>query len=96
MTQRSYEHYSGLAIALDAVGERWALLIIRDLLAGPKRFKDLERSLVGINPTLLSKRLKELAGQSIIQRSQLPPPADVPVYELTPGNGRCYCGQPRR
>jgi len=84
MSKRSYNHRSGLALALDAVGERWTLLIIRELLMGPKRFMDLQDGLPGINTNLLSNRLKDLEKLSIIYKHKLPPPAGSMVYELTP------------
>ena len=83
MTGRSYNQFCALAYALDAVGERWTLLIIRELLAGPRRFKDLVDGLPGISSNLLSERLKGLEQQGIIRRRVLPPPAGSTVYELT-------------
>lgn len=73
-----------MAYALDVVGERWTLLIIRDLLAGPRRFTDLMDGLPGISTSLLSTRLKELEQAGVIRRRVLPPPAGSTVYELTP------------
>jgi DNA-binding HxlR family transcriptional regulator len=69
---------------LDLVGERWTLLIIRELLTGPRRFKDLMDGLPGISTNLLSERLKSLEQQGILRRRVLPPPAGSTVYELTP------------
>jgi DNA-binding HxlR family transcriptional regulator/putative sterol carrier protein len=83
MTHRSYNQYCGLACALDMVGERWTLLIIRELIAGPRRFKDLLEGLPGISTNLLSERLRSLEQQRIIRRRTLPPPAGSAVYELT-------------
>jgi len=83
MGKRSYNMFCSLACALDIVGERWTLLIVRDLLTGPKRYKDLALTLQGMGPNLLSTRLKQLVDSKIIQKRRLPPPADVDVYELT-------------
>jgi len=83
MKTRSYNQYCGLAYALDIVGERWTLLIIRELIAGPRRFTDLLQGLSGISTNLLSERLKELEQQGILRRRTLPPPAASHVYELT-------------
>jgi DNA-binding HxlR family transcriptional regulator len=83
MTHRSYNQYCGLAYALDMVGERWTLLIVRELIAGPRRFKDLLEGLPGISTNLLSERLRSLEQQGMIRRRTLPPPAGSAVYELT-------------
>jgi DNA-binding HxlR family transcriptional regulator len=83
MSHRSYNQYCGLAYALDIVGERWTLLIIRELMAGPRRFTDLIAGLPGISTNLLSERLKRLEQQGILCRRVLPPPAGSTVYELT-------------
>jgi len=80
---RSYHQYCGVARALDVVGERWTLLIIRDLLLGPRRYKDLLEGLPGIGTNLLADRLRELETRGIIRRTVLPPPAGSTVYELT-------------
>jgi DNA-binding HxlR family transcriptional regulator len=84
MKNRSYYQFCALAYALDAVGERWTLLIIRELLTGPRRYTDLMEGLPGISTNLLSERLKSLEGRGIIIRRILPPPAASTVYELTP------------
>lgn len=84
MTSRSYNQYCGLAYALDKVGERWTILIIRELVAGPRRYKDLLEWLPGISTNLLAMRLKSLEEDGLIQRRVLPPPAGSTVYELTP------------
>lgn len=84
MTERSYNQYCGLAYALDIVGERWTMLIIRELIAGPRRFTDLMEGLPGISTNLLSARLKRLEQQGILMRRVLPPPAGSTVYDLTP------------
>lgn len=83
MTNRSYNQLCGLAYALDVVGERWTLLIIRELIAGPRRFKDLMDGLPGISTNLLTERLKELEEKRLLRRRVLPPPAGSTVYELT-------------
>lgn len=84
MTSRSYNQYCGLAYALDRIGERWTILIIRELIAGPRRYKDLMEGLPGISTNLLSTRLKNLEEGGLVQRRVLPPPAGSTVYELTP------------
>lgn len=83
MTTKSYNQFCGLSFALDVVGERWTLLIIRELLAGPRRYKDLIDGLPDISTNLLSERLKNLEQQGILIRRTLPPPAGSTVYELT-------------
>jgi len=83
MTSRSYNQYCGLAYALDIVGERWTLLIVRELMAGPRRFKDLINGLPDISTNLLAERLKRLEQQGMLSRRVLPPPAGSTVYELT-------------
>jgi DNA-binding HxlR family transcriptional regulator/putative sterol carrier protein len=85
--KRSYDQYCTVARALDVVGERWTLLLVRELLTGPKRFKDLLEGLPGIGTNLLTARLKALEGEGIVRRGVLPPPAGSNVYELT-GLGR--------
>src|SRR5258708_22722673 len=80
---RSYGQFCGLARALELVGERWALLIIRDLLVGPRRFTDLRQGLPRIPTNVLSDRLKELEQAGIVRRRVLPRPAASVVYELT-------------
>ncbi len=84
MSVRTYNQYCGLAYALEIVGERWTLLIVRELMAGPRRFKDLADGLPGISSNLLAERLKLLEQQGMIARRVLPPPAASTVYELTP------------
>ena len=83
MSKRTYSQFCAIARALDHVGERWTLLLIRELLTGPKRFKDLLVGLRGIGTNLLSTRLKQLEEYGIVQRTILSPPAEVPAYELT-------------
>ena len=81
--RRSYDQFCAVARALDLVGERWTLLLIRELMLGPKRFKDLLDGLPGIGTNLLADRLKEMEAAGIIARRVLPPPAGSSVYELT-------------
>jgi DNA-binding HxlR family transcriptional regulator len=80
---RSYGDQCGVARSLDVIGERWALLIIRELLLGPKRFNDLLAGLAGASPNVISQRLRELTGSGVIRQRDLGPPARVRVYELT-------------
>jgi DNA-binding HxlR family transcriptional regulator len=83
MTTRSYGQFCGFARALELVGERWALLVVRDLVLGPKRFTDLRRGLPRIPTNILSARLKELEDAGVVRRRVLPRPATGVVYELT-------------
>ncbi len=83
MSKRAYGQYCGFARALELVGERWALLIVRDLLVGPKRFTDLLRGLPGVPSNVLTVRLTELEEAGVLQRRVLPRPARAVVYELT-------------
>ncbi|MGH3661439.1 MAG: winged helix-turn-helix transcriptional regulator [Micromonosporaceae bacterium] len=83
MAGRDYGQFCGLARALDLVGERWALLIIRDLVQGPKRYTDLRKGLARIPTNVLSTRLKTLEAGGVVRRRRLPRPAAVMVYELT-------------
>ncbi len=83
-TKRSYGEACRFAYALDLVGERWALLVVRELLLGPKRFTDLRRGLPHASPNILAERLRELEQAGVLHRRKLPPPAAVQVYELTP------------
>jgi DNA-binding HxlR family transcriptional regulator len=80
---RSYGDQCGVARSLDVIGERWALLIVRELLLGPKRFNDLMAGLTGASPNVISQRLRELTGSGVIRPRDLGPPARVRVYELT-------------
>jgi DNA-binding HxlR family transcriptional regulator len=82
-TLRTYGDGCGIAHALDLVGERWALLVVRELLLGPKRFTDLRAGLPNASPNVLSQRLRELEQATIVRRRRLPPPAGSWVYELT-------------
>jgi DNA-binding HxlR family transcriptional regulator len=81
--QRTYNQYCATAHTLDLVGERWTLLLIRELLTGPKRFGDLQASLRGLGTGLLAARLKHLEHEGIAHRVTLPPPARTPAYALT-------------
>ncbi|APR80149.1 Transcriptional regulator, HxlR family protein [Minicystis rosea] len=82
--RRSYHQFCGLARALDLVGERWTLLIVRDLLIGPRRFVDLLEGLTGLTTNLLTKRLREMTEQGLVDKRKLPSPSASVVYELTP------------
>jgi DNA-binding HxlR family transcriptional regulator len=81
---KRYDQYCPIAHALDLVGERWSLLIVRELIHGPKRYTDLAASLPGIGTNILAARLKVLEGCGIVAKRRLPPPAASQVYELTP------------
>jgi DNA-binding HxlR family transcriptional regulator len=81
--KRSYDDACAAAHALDLVGERWALLVMRELMLGPKRFSDLRATLPGISANVLTQRLEGLEAASIVIRRELPPPAASRVYELT-------------
>jgi DNA-binding HxlR family transcriptional regulator/putative sterol carrier protein len=83
ISKRTYGSYCGIARALEIVGERWALLVVRDLIQGPKRFTDLRRGLPRIPSNVLSARLKELEAAGVICRRLLPRPSTGIVYELT-------------
>jgi DNA-binding HxlR family transcriptional regulator len=82
-SRRSYDQYCAMARALDVIGDRWTLLLVRDLLVGPKRYGDLLEGLPGIGTNLLAARLRELEAAGIVERRVLPPPAGSAVYELT-------------
>jgi DNA-binding HxlR family transcriptional regulator/putative sterol carrier protein len=83
MAMRTYGDGCAIAHALDLVGERWALLVVRELLLGPKRYTDLRAGLPNASPNVLSQRLDELERAGIVRRRKLPPPAGSRVYELT-------------
>jgi DNA-binding HxlR family transcriptional regulator len=83
MKKRQYDQYCPVACALDVVGERWAMLLVRELLPGPKRFVDLEAGLPGIGTNTLTTRLDELERAGVIARRRLPVPSASVVYELT-------------
>src|SRR3954452_9478745 len=80
---RTYNDACGMARALDRVGERWALMIVRELVLGPKRFTDLRTGLPSASPNVLSQRLRELEAHCVVRKRKLPPPAASTVYELT-------------
>lgn len=82
-TMRSYQDGCAAAHALDVIGERWALLVIRELVLGPKRFTDLRAGLPKASPNVLSQRLRELEHSGVVTKRKLPPPAASQVYELT-------------
>jgi DNA-binding HxlR family transcriptional regulator len=83
-TRRTYDDGCASAQALDLIGERWALLVVRELVLGPKRFTDLRAGLAGISPNVLTQRLAELEKAGIVRHRKLPSPARASVYELTP------------
>jgi DNA-binding HxlR family transcriptional regulator len=83
MSKRSYEQYCPVAHALDLVGERWSMLIIKDLMHGPKRYTDLAEDLPGIGTNILAARLRALEECGVIEKRKLPPPAASRVYEVT-------------
>jgi DNA-binding HxlR family transcriptional regulator len=82
--RRRYDDACGTAHALDLIGERWALLVMRELMLGPKRFSDLRSDLPGISANVLTQRLEGLEASGLLVRRRLPPPASTQVYELTP------------
>jgi DNA-binding HxlR family transcriptional regulator len=82
-TVRCYDDPCGVARALDIVGDRWALLVVRELLFGPKRFVQLRVGLHGVSPNVLSQRLGDLEDAGIVRRDVLDQPASVAVYALT-------------
>ncbi|GGT23990.1 winged helix-turn-helix transcriptional regulator [Streptomyces purpureus] len=81
--RRSYDQYCAAARALDAVGDRWTLLIVRELLAGPRRYTDLHADLPGVSTDVLASRLKDMERDELATRRRLPPPSPAYVYELT-------------
>jgi len=84
LRKRWYDDACGTALALELVGERWSLLIVRELMFGGRRFSELRSGLPGISANILARRLEGLERVGIIQRRKLPPPASVQIYELTP------------
>ena len=82
--KRTYNDLCGLSHALELVGERWAILVLRELSYGPKRFTDIRSGLPSASPNVLSQRLRELEAHGIVKRRTLAPPAASKVYELTP------------
>jgi DNA-binding HxlR family transcriptional regulator len=83
VTHRTYGQFCAAAKALDVVGERWTLLIVRELLLGPRRFTDLLNAMPGLSGSLLASRLRQLEAAGVIGREQLPPPAGSWVYQIT-------------
>lgn len=81
--KRRYGDACGTAHALELIGERWALLVMRELLLGPRRFSDLRADLPGLSANILTQRLAELESRGLVRRRKLPPPASVQVYEAT-------------
>jgi DNA-binding HxlR family transcriptional regulator len=86
--KRAYREYCAIARSLDLLGERWTLLIVRDLLLGPQRYTDLHRGLPGVATDILTARLRTLEAEGLIRRRELPPPAPAAVYELTEAGRR--------
>ena len=80
---KRYDQYCPVCHALGLVGERWALLVVRELLKGPKRYTDLLEGLPGVGTNILAARLRELEAGGIVRKRKLPPPAASTVYELT-------------
>src|SRR6476659_131508 len=81
--KRRYEDACGLAHAMELLGERWAMLVLRELAYGPRRFSELKADLPGISANVLTQRLAELEARGLVRRTRLPPPASVQVYEAT-------------
>ena len=81
---KRYDQYCPIAHSLGLVGERWSLLVVRELLQGPRRYTDLVDGLPGIGTNILASRLKDLEAGGVVQKTKLPPPAASTVYELTP------------
>lgn len=81
--KRSYQEACGIPRALDRIGERWSLLVVRELMLGPKRFTDLRTGLPHVGPDVLSQRLRDLEQAGVVAKRRLPPPAASQVYELT-------------
>ncbi|MFL6730211.1 MAG: winged helix-turn-helix transcriptional regulator [Sphingomicrobium sp.] len=81
--KRRYDDACGLAHALELIGERWAMLVLRELAYGPRRFSGLKRDLTGISANVLTQRLTELEARGLVRKTKLPPPASVQVYEAT-------------
>lgn len=82
-SRRTYGHFCGLARALDQVGDRWAMLIVRELLGGPRRYTDLHADLPGASTDMLAARLRDLEADGIVERRRLPAPASASVYALS-------------
>ncbi|MBV8962034.1 MAG: helix-turn-helix transcriptional regulator, partial [Hyphomicrobiales bacterium] len=82
--RRWYDDACGTALALELIGERWSLLIVRELMFGGRRFSDLRSGMPGVSANTLAQRLERLERVGIVQRRRLAPPASVQIYELTP------------
>ena len=82
--KRGYDDACGTAHALELIGERWALLVLRELMLGPRRFSELKGDLPGISANVLTQRLTDLESRGLVVKKRLPPPASVQVYEATP------------
>jgi DNA-binding HxlR family transcriptional regulator len=82
-SKRTYREYCAIARSLDLLGQRWTLLIVRDLFLGPQRYTDLQAGLPGIATDMLTARLRTLEAEGLVRRRELPPPAPATVYELT-------------
>src|SRR6476646_632013 len=82
--KRRYDDACGLAHALELLGDRWSMLILRELAYGPRRFSELKADLPGISANVLTQRLGELEQRGVVRKTRLPPPASVQVYEATP------------
>ena len=86
--KRRYDDACGLAHALELIGERWAMLVLRELAYGPRRFSELKADLPGISANVLTQRLTELEARGLVRKTRLPPPASVQVYEAPNGGWR--------
>src|SRR5437870_8467650 len=82
--KRRYDDACGLAHAMELLGDRWAMLVMRELAYGPRRFSELRADLQGISANVLTQRLGELESRGLVRKLKLPPPASVQVYEATP------------
>jgi DNA-binding HxlR family transcriptional regulator len=82
-TYGSYNDGCAAAHALDLIGERWTMIVVRELLLGPKRFSDLQRDVMGVGPSVLTRRLRDLTEVGLVERRRLPSPGNVDIYELT-------------
>lgn len=83
-TSRRYDDACGTALGLELLGDRWAMFVVRELMLGPRRFSDLRGDLPGLSANVLTQRLTELEARGIVEKTTLPPPANVHVYGLTP------------
>src|SRR3954449_10825860 len=81
--KRRYDDACGLAHAMDLLGDRWAMLVVRELAYGPRRFSELKSDLQGISANVLTQRLTELERRGLVRKVKLPPPASVQVYQAT-------------